>query len=223
MRVGGPVEEAAALVRVLAGAPTTEDEDALRAANRAGVPCVAVQTGSGTVRRALRPRHRRDRRVRPARGSRWTRSRGRSPTRLGDRSLGLAARLPVLREPVCESLIERFSRKNGLLGVAIFIPGADLPVLTLNQVRLVLRIAAAHGVEIDEQRLPEVLGTIAAGFGFRAVARQALGVLPVAGWVVKGAVAYGARARSARRPCATSPQLQANNGSVRSGTYSPGN
>jgi uncharacterized protein (DUF697 family) len=116
-------------------------------------------------------------------------------TRLGDRSLGLAARVPVLREPVCESLTERFSRKNGILGVAIFIPGADLPVLTLNQVRLVLRIAAAHGVELDEHRLPEVLGTIAAGFGFRAVARQALSVLPVAGWLVKGAVAYaGTRA-----------------------------
>ena len=36
-----------------------------------------------------------------------------------------------------------------------------------------------------------MLGTIAAGFAFRAVARQALGVLPVAGWLVKGAVAYG--------------------------------
>jgi uncharacterized protein (DUF697 family) len=96
---------------------------------------------------------------------------------------------------VCEELIDDFSRKNGILGVAIFVPGADLPVLTLNQLRLVLRIAAAHGVEIDQQRLPEVLGTIAAGYGFRAVARQALGALPVAGWAVKGAVAYaGTRA-----------------------------
>ncbi len=34
-------------------------------------------------------------------------------------------------------------------------PGNDLPVLTLNQVRLVLRIADAHGFEIDKERLPE--------------------------------------------------------------------
>ena len=77
------------------------------------------------------------------------------------------------------------------MGVAIFVPGADFPVLTLNQIRLVLRLAAAHGVEIDQQRVPEVLATVAAGFGFRAVARQLLGAIPIGGWVVKGGVAYG--------------------------------
>jgi uncharacterized protein (DUF697 family) len=67
--------------------------------------------------------------------------------------------------------------------------------LTLNQLRLVLRLAAAHGVEVDQQRLPEVLATIGAGLGFRAVARQLLGAVPVAGWLVKGGIAYaGTRA-----------------------------
>jgi uncharacterized protein (DUF697 family) len=64
-------------------------------------------------------------------------------------------------------------------------------VLTLNELRLVLRIADAHGYEIDAGRLPEVLATLGAGFGFRAVAREALAVVPIAGWAVKGAVAYG--------------------------------
>ena len=89
-----------------------------------------------------------------------------------------------------------------MLGVAIFVPGADFPVLTLNQLRLVLRLASAHGVEIDQSRLPELLGTVAAGFGFRAAARQLLGIVPVAGWVVKGGIAYtGTRAigEAARR------------------------
>jgi uncharacterized protein (DUF697 family) len=111
--------------------------------------------------------------------------------RLGEAGTGLAARLPVLREPLCRELIESFSRKNGILAIAIFVPGADFPVLTLNQVRLVLRVGAAHGVEVDQARLPEVLATVAAGFGFRAVARQLLGAIPIAGWVVKGGVAYG--------------------------------
>ena len=194
VRVGMPVTDAAALVRVLAGAPTAEDEAELRAANRARVPVVAVQMGPGTfdVPYVLAT----DVVPRPAGADFPVEEVARAlAARLGDRGLVLAARLPVLREAVCDDLIDRFSRKNGLLGVAIFVPGADLPVLTLNQVRLVLRIAAAHGVEIDEQRLPEVLGTVAAGFGLRAVARQALGALPLAGWVVKGAVAYtGTRA-----------------------------
>jgi uncharacterized protein (DUF697 family) len=194
VRVGMPVEDAGALVRVLPGQPTAEDEAELRAAKRARVPVVAVQTGTGTfdVPYVLAT----DVVVVPPGSGFPVEEIARALAhRLDERGPGLAARLPVLREPVCDELIDSFSRKNGLLGVAIFVPGADLPVLTLNQLRLVLRIASAHGVEIDQQRLPEVLGTVAAGFGFRAVARQALGSLPLAPWVVKGAVAYaGTRA-----------------------------
>ena len=92
---------------------------------------------------------------------------------------------------MCAGLIDGFSRRNGILGAAIFVPGADFPVLTLNQIRLVLRLASAHGVEVDGSRLPEVLATVGAGLGFRTVARQLLGTVPVAGWAVKGAIAYG--------------------------------
>jgi uncharacterized protein (DUF697 family) len=73
----------------------------------------------------------------------------------------------------------------------VFLPGVDLPVLTLNQLRLVLRIADAHGFELDAQRLPEVLGVIGAGLGFRSVASELLKLVPVAGWALKGAIAYG--------------------------------
>jgi uncharacterized protein (DUF697 family) len=70
-----------------------------------------------------------------------------------------------------------------------------MPVLTLNQARLVLRIAAAHGQEIDARRAPELLGVVGGGFGFRALAGELLDVVPVAGWALKGAVAYtGTRA-----------------------------
>jgi uncharacterized protein (DUF697 family) len=61
---------------------------------------------------------------------------------------------------------------------------------------MVLRLEQAHGLDADpRERAPEVLATIAAGLGLRAVARQLLTVVPVAGWAVKGAVAYaGTRA-----------------------------
>ena len=87
-------------------------------------------------------------------------------------------------------------------------PGVDLPVLTLNQIRLVLRLEQAYGHEIDpRERLPEIAATLGVGFGLRAVARELLDLVPVAGWAVKGAVAYaGTRAlgeaavRAARTP-----------------------
>jgi uncharacterized protein (DUF697 family) len=112
--------------------------------------------------------------------------------RADEKGYSLAAKLPVLRPAVCEAIVRRFSRQNGILGAAIFIPGADFPVLTLNQVRMVFRIAAAYGEEIDRERAVELLAVLGAGLGFRAVARQALGVVPLAGWAVKGGIAYAA-------------------------------
>jgi uncharacterized protein (DUF697 family) len=107
----------------------------------------------------------------------------------------LAARLPALRPAVVESIVKGFSVQNGVLGVAIFIPGADFPVLTLNQIRMVLRIAAAYGEELDRQSALEVLSVVGVGLGFRAVSRQLAAVVPGLGWVVKGGIAYaGTRA-----------------------------
>jgi uncharacterized protein (DUF697 family) len=190
VRTGGRVEDAGCLIRLLAGAPSEEDQQELRAAKRAKVPVVVVQTGTedfdipyvlatDVVK------------CRPGEGFPVDEIAAAVAARLGEAGTGLAARVPALREPLCRELIESFSRRNGILAVAIFVPGADFPVLTLNQIRLVLRLAAAHGVEVDQQRLPEVLATVAAGFGFRAVARQLLGAIPFGGWAVKGGIAYG--------------------------------
>jgi len=110
--------------------------------------------------------------------------------RLGEDGTALAAKLPVLRPAVCAELIRAFSKRNALVSAAIFVPGVDMPVLTLNQVRLVARIALAYGQQMDSQRTIELMGVVGAGFGFRAVARELLDFVPVAGWAVKGAIAY---------------------------------
>jgi uncharacterized protein (DUF697 family) len=112
--------------------------------------------------------------------------------RAGETAHHLAARVPALRPAAADQIIKRFAVQNGVLGVAIFIPGADFPVLTLNQIRMVLRIAAAYGEELDRERAFEVLSVIAAGLGFRTVARQLVGLVPGFGWAVKGGIAYGA-------------------------------
>jgi len=194
VRVDGRPEDAAVFVRVLAGASSPEDEKALRAAERADVPVVAVQTGTEIfdIPYVLATEV-----VMCAPGSGFPVEKiaHAVAARIGESGTGLAARLPAVREPLSDALIEKFSRQNAIAAVAIFIPGADFPVLTLNQIRLVLRLASAHGVEVDQDRWPEVLATVGAALGFRTVARQLLGSIPVAGWVVKGTVAYaGTRA-----------------------------
>jgi uncharacterized protein (DUF697 family) len=120
---------------------------------------------------------------------------GRIAERAGERDFVLASKLPRLRRAVAERIVRRFSRQNGMLGAAIFLPGADLPVLTLNQLRMVFRIAGAYGEELDRERAVELVGVVGAGVGFRALARQAAGFIPGPGWALKGGIAYaGTRA-----------------------------
>jgi uncharacterized protein (DUF697 family) len=195
VREQGPIEGAAALVHVLAGTVDADDEKTLKEAGRARIPIVAVVTGPAEPAHVPYVLDENVVRVGSGTGFPIDEIAQRLARTLGEAATPLAARLPVLRRAVCEELIRKFSRQNAIVGVAVFIPGADLPVLTLNQVRLVLRIADAYGFEIDKERLPEVLGVVGSGLGFRAIARQAIGAVPVVGWAVKGAVAYaGTRA-----------------------------
>ena len=175
------VEGAAALVWL--GAP---DEEQLRAASRAGTPIVAVSDApqlpyvlaTDIVR------------VPPGQGFPLDEIAAAVARKLGEDGTSLAARLPILRRPLCDAMIASFAKRNGMVSAAIFVPGVDMPVLTLNQIRLVLRIAMAYGQQIDRNRAMELLGVVGAGFGFRAAARELLDFVPVAGWAVKGAIAY---------------------------------
>lgn len=115
--------------------------------------------------------------------------------RVGDKSLALAARIPAFRQLVSRRIINEIAGQNAVIGAAAFIPAADMPVLTANQIRMVLKIAGAFGATISLKRAKELLVVVGGGFTFRAIARQIVGLVPVAGWAVKGAVAYtGTRA-----------------------------
>jgi uncharacterized protein (DUF697 family) len=179
------------------------DEDALRAASLAHVPIVGLTDGESlpyVLDTDLVV-------VRPGQGLPVLEIVRAIASALGARGAGLAARLPVLRDAVVDELIRSCARKNAVIAAAVFVPGVDMPVLTLNQVRLVLRIGQAYGREIDQTRLPELLGVVGAGLGFRTIARELLDFVPFAGWAAKGAVAYAgtkALGEAARRYFATS-------------------
>lgn len=197
VRADDAPEGAAVLVYVLAGSPTPDDEAALARARRARVPAVAVAAGPAPEDLVLPTVLATDVvRVGAGEGFPLERIARVIAGRLGEEAAPLAARVPVLRRAVAAELVAAFARRNGVVGAAVFVPGADLPVLARNQVRLILRLEQAYGLEIDPRsRLPELAATVGAGLGFRALARELLDLVPVAGWAVKGAVAYaGTRA-----------------------------
>jgi uncharacterized protein (DUF697 family) len=187
------LESSALLLYVLAGPVGDADIEVFRRAQRAHVPIVAVLAGPHAESEADPPYVLAENVVRVRPGSGFPLDQiGRAVARtLGEHATPLAARLPVLRDAVVDRLINQFARQNGVIGVAVFVPGADFPILTANQVRMLMRIADAYGFELDRERIPEILGVVGTGYGLRAAARSLLGIVPVAGWAVKGGIAYG--------------------------------
>ena len=171
--------------------PTADDEEVLKRADRSDVDAVCILVGASSqpvdiayvpaTRVVIAP---------PGKPIPLERVAELVADLADESAYGLAARLPILREAVVEAIVRRFSRQNGILGAAIFVPGADFPVLTLNQLRMVFQIAAAHGEQIDRERIPEILAVVGAGLGFRTIAREALGFVPGLGWAIKGGVAF---------------------------------
>lgn len=205
--VEGPTASVAVLVWV-----GPADEAALREADRKGIPIVAVSNEEHVpyvLATDLVP-------VPAGQGFPVDAVAQAIARKLGEDGTALAARLPVLRRAVCDELIRSFARKNALVSAAVFVPGVDLPVLTLNQIRLVLRIALAYGQELDGQRALELAGVVGVGFGLRTVAREVLDFVPVAGWAVKGAVAYAGTKAIGEAAVRYFDRRDASEGSVRS-------
>ncbi len=111
--------------------------------------------------------------------------------KIGDKEVALGAAVPIFKDEVVSRIIAKTAQQNALIGLAVFIPGADMPLLTMNQIKMILRLSAVYNQELSVKRLYEVLAVVGGGFAFREAARQVAGTVPVVGWALKGGVAYG--------------------------------
>lgn len=185
-----------ALVYVIRGEPTPTDERVLRDADRHRTPVVClVLEGRASGARVL-PYVQATAVVRAEAidATAVAAVAERLAARTGEAAWALAGALPVLRRPVVRVLIRRYARLNGAAAV-VPATGEDFPVLTLNQLRMVLRIAAAYEVALEGARALALVGVAGTGLGFRALARRCVSALPLPGRACRAAVAYaGTRA-----------------------------
>ena len=66
----------------------------------------------------------------------------------------------------------------------------DTIAITGLQVNMLLNIAAAYGKRPDYTRIVELLPVIGGGYGWRALARELSGFIPIAGIPIKAGIAY---------------------------------
>jgi uncharacterized protein (DUF697 family) len=182
-RVGGDPGGATAAIVVIAGAPTAEDEQVMRAATRARVPVVAVQADHlATSPLAYVPAES----VvvcAPGKGFPVEEIASVLARELGSAAVALARALPRLRDPILRELVRQASIRAAVAGALPWRKGADFPVLALIQARLVLDVAAAYGQELGQERGPELAAVAGSGLGVRAVVRRLPARLPLIGGV----------------------------------------
>jgi uncharacterized protein (DUF697 family) len=124
-----------------------------------------------------------------------------------DLSLALARSLPPFRPTVVNRIVQQISKENALFSLATAVPdilplislpwavgefASDTVVLTMNQVRMAFLLGAANGCPLGygEQK-GEIASIVASAFGWRALARELVGKIPLGGGLIpKAAIAY---------------------------------
>jgi uncharacterized protein (DUF697 family) len=99
---------------------------------------------------------------------------------------------PFMRHAAATEVIRSAAFVNAVIAAAFFIPGADMPILTANQVRMLLQIATIYGLEPGTARLKEIALLMGGAFGARALARQLVARLSVVAWAVRATLGYSA-------------------------------
>jgi hypothetical protein len=122
-------------------------------------------------------------------------------------SLALARTFPGFRECVAADVLKSVSRENAMFALATAIPSivpflslpiavgefaSDAAFLTMNQIRMAFLLAGASGRPIGyREQKAEIGSIIASAFGWRSIARELVGQIPMGGGVLpKAAIAF---------------------------------
>ena len=178
---GPPPANTSALIHVIAGDPSADDVELVRAATTKGVVVVIVE---------LWPQQD------------WTRPFVLSPfvvecragegfpiREIADRiaeatedSAALAAAVPAIRDAAWSGVVKQSLIRSALIGLAADRFGASRPLISLEQVRMtgrLRRMSSADELADDRSMLAgTAAAVIASGFALRQVARSARGFLP---------------------------------------------
>jgi hypothetical protein len=126
----------------------------------------------------------------------------------GSLELAIGRSFPSFRRAAADRIINRIARENALFALVTALPNVipsviDLPwsmgefatdtaFLTMNQIRMALLMAALYGQTVGYGEQKAQIAVIAAGaFGWRALARELVGKIPLGGGLIpKAAVAF---------------------------------
>jgi uncharacterized protein (DUF697 family) len=98
------------------------------------------------------------------------------------------AALNALKVSGASALIDNLPVVGAFLGA--FVSAGDMMAITGIQMMLMLQIRAAFGKDPNVAEMWELLPVVGGGFGWRALARELSGFIPVGGVIIKSGIAY---------------------------------
>jgi hypothetical protein len=124
-----------------------------------------------------------------------------------DLAIPLAVHIQPFREEVSHRIIKKVAKENALFALATALPdivpflslpwaigefASDTALLTANQFRMAFLLAAANDRDIGyREQKAEVVSIMMGAFGWRALARELAGKIPLGGGLIpKAAIAY---------------------------------
>ncbi len=124
-----------------------------------------------------------------------------------DLAIPLAMHILPFRQEVSRRIVKKVSRENALFALATALPdiipfislpwavgefASDTAVLTANQIRMAFLLAAASDRDFGYREQRSEIATVVLGaFGWRALARELVGKIPLGGGLIpKAAIAY---------------------------------
>jgi uncharacterized protein (DUF697 family) len=124
-----------------------------------------------------------------------------------DLAIPLAMHILPFRQEVSKRIIKKVARENALFALATALPdiipfvslpwavgefASDAAVLTANQIRMAFLLAAASDRDFGYREQRSEIATVVLGaFGWRALARELVGKIPMGGGLIpKAAIAY---------------------------------
>ncbi len=125
-----------------------------------------------------------------------------------DIELPLARNFAPFRAPVAGRIIQRVARENAMFTLMTALPNVipsfielpwavgefatDTAFLTINQIRMSFLLAAASDAQIGYAgQKGEIAAIVASAFGWRAIARELVGKIPLGGGLIpKGAISF---------------------------------
>ena len=131
--------------------------------------------------------------------------RARIAVQTGEGAVSLGRWYPAFRDAAATAVINETARSNAQFALVASVPsvvpvigsiasaGADMIVLTKNQLLMAIKLAAIHGKPLNDKRaiFRDLLPVIGSGFAWRTLAREGASFLPfAAGTVPKVAIAF---------------------------------